>query len=143
MANRGRSAGQHLVRRAAVIAPRRGEIWLADLRPTRGRKQSGRRPVLVLSIDAFNAGPAELIVVLPLTSMVRHIPLHVRISIGDGGVRNDSAILCEAIRSVTKERLISKCGAASREVMDSVADLAHSAGAVTVTARPTPGCGPS
>jgi mRNA interferase MazF len=43
---------------------RRGEIWLADLRPTRGREQIGRRPVLVLSIDFFHSGPADLIVVL-------------------------------------------------------------------------------
>ena len=27
--------------------PRRGEIWLANLNPTRGREQTGRRPVLV------------------------------------------------------------------------------------------------
>jgi mRNA interferase MazF len=51
-----------------MASPRRGEIWLAGLRPTRGREQSGRRPVLVLSVDFFNAGPADLVVVLPLTS---------------------------------------------------------------------------
>src|SRR5436190_16067772 len=75
--------------------PHRGEIWLADLRPTRGREQTGRRPALVLSVDFFNAGPADLIVVLPLTSTQRDIPLHVKVKKGDGGTRNDSAILCE------------------------------------------------
>ena len=102
--------------------PHRGEIWLADLRPTRGREQSGRRPVLVLSVDFFNAGPADLIVVLPLTSTQRDIPLHVRLKKGDGGTRNDSSILCEAIRSVSKERLISRWGVLSREVMAEVED---------------------
>src|SRR5438552_2003210 len=81
----------------------RGEIWLADLRPTRGREQTGRRPVLVLSVDFFNAGPADLIVVLPLTSTQRDIPLHVKVSKGDGGTKNDCVILCEAMRSVSKE----------------------------------------
>src|SRR6059058_5903713 len=90
--------------------PHRGEIWLADLRPTRGREQTGRRPVLVLSVDFFNAGPADLIVVLPITSTQRDIPLHVKVKKGDGGRRNDSAILCEAIRSVSKDRLISQSG---------------------------------
>src|SRR5213593_2365196 len=94
--------------------PHRGEIGLADLRPTRGREQTGRRPVLVLSVDFFNAGPANLIVVLPLTSTQRDIPLHVKVKKGDGGTRNDSAILCEAIRSVSKDRLISD-GAFSRK----------------------------
>jgi len=102
--------------------PHRGEIWLADLRPTRGREQTGRRPVLILSVDFFNAGPADLVVVLPLTSTQRGIPLHVKVSKGDGGTRNDSAILCEAIRSVSKDRLISKWGALPREVIAEVED---------------------
>ena len=105
-----------------MAEPHRGEIWLADLHPTRGREQSGRRSVLVLSVDFFNAGPADLIVILPLTSTLRDIPLHVRIRKGDGGTRNDSAILCEAIRSISKDRLISQWGTLSpgaiREVED-------------------------
>jgi mRNA interferase MazF len=105
-----------------MAEPRRGEIWLADLHPTRGREQTGRRPVLVFSSDFFNAGPADLIVVLPLTSTQRDIPLHVKISKGDGGTRNDSAILCEAIRSISKERLISRWGALSREAIAEVED---------------------
>src|SRR2546422_9869594 len=105
-----------------MAEPRRGEIWLADFHPTRGREQTGRRPVLVLSVDFFNAGPADLIVVLPLTSTQRDIPLHVKISKGDGGTRNDSAILCEAIRSISKDRLISRWGALSREAVAEVED---------------------
>jgi mRNA interferase MazF len=105
-----------------MAEPRRGEIWLADLHPARGREQAGRRPVLVLSADFFNAGPADLIVVLPLTSTQRDIPLHVKISKGDGGTRNDSAILCEAIRSISKDRLISRWGALSREAIAEVED---------------------
>src|SRR6266481_3503862 len=97
--------------------PRRGEIWQADLRPTRGREQAGRRPVLVLSVDFFNAGPADLVVVLPLTSTQRDIPLHVNVRKGDGGTRNDSVILCEAIRSLSKDRFISRCGVLSHEAL--------------------------
>jgi mRNA interferase MazF len=102
--------------------PRRGEIWLADLRPTRGREQAGRRPVLVLSVDFFNAGPADLIVVAPLTSTQRDIPLHVRISKGDGGIRSDSSILCEAIRSISKDGLTSRWGTVSQQAIANVED---------------------
>ena len=49
------------------VIPARGEIWLADLAPTRGREQSGLRPVLILSIDDFNEGPADLVIVVPKT----------------------------------------------------------------------------
>src|SRR6266581_935915 len=102
--------------------PHRGEIWLANLNPTRGREQTGRRPVLVLSVDSFNAGPAALVVVLPITSTLRDIPLHVKIRKGDGGTRNDSAILCDAIRSISKDRLISRWGLLSREGITEVED---------------------
>jgi len=102
--------------------PHRGEIWLADLRPTRAREQTGRRPVLVLSVDFFNAGPADLVVVLPLTSTQRDIPLHVTVRKGQGGIRNDSVVLCDAIRSVSKERLISRWGVVSKEAMSEVED---------------------
>ncbi len=102
--------------------PRRGEVWLADLNPTLGREQRGRRPVLVVSVDLFNSGPADLIVVLPLTSTLRDIPLHVRIDEGDGGTTSESVVMCEAVRSVSKERLISKWGMLSRAAMAEVED---------------------
>jgi mRNA interferase MazF len=78
--------------------------------------------VLVFWVDFFNAGPADLVVILPLTSTQRDIPLHVKVSKGDGGTRNDSAILCEAIRSVSKDRLISRWGMLPHEVMAEVED---------------------
>jgi mRNA interferase MazF len=78
--------------------------------------------VLVLSVDFLNAGPADLVVVLPLTSTQRDIPVHVNVTKGDGGARNDSVILCEAIRSVSKDRLISRWGILSQEVMAEVED---------------------
>lgn len=48
--------------------PLRDEVWLADLHPIRGREQTGERPVLIVSTDRFHQGPAELVVVLPVTS---------------------------------------------------------------------------
>ena len=45
---------------AAVL---RGEIYWADLDPTQGSEQAGRRPVLVLSEDVFNARSGTVIAV--------------------------------------------------------------------------------
>ncbi len=41
----------------------RGEIRWADLNPTRGREQAGRRPVLILSNDVFNERSGTVIAV--------------------------------------------------------------------------------
>ena len=100
-------------KQAPVTAPARGEVWLAELDPTRGHEQAGRRPTLVLSDDVFNFGPAGLVIVLPITSTLRRIPSHIRLSPPDGGLKAESAVLCEAIRSVSQERLIRRIGSVS------------------------------
>jgi mRNA-degrading endonuclease toxin of MazEF toxin-antitoxin module len=46
---------------------RRGEIWVVGLDPAEGHEQKGRRPVLVISPDAFNR-VTKVPVVLPITS---------------------------------------------------------------------------
>ena len=103
-------------------APARGEIWLADLNPTRGHEQTGRRPVLVVSEDLFNHGPAGLVIVLPLTSTLGNVPSHVPVHPPEGGVKGPSAILCEAVRSVSVERLVGRWGALGRQTMAAVED---------------------
>jgi mRNA-degrading endonuclease toxin of MazEF toxin-antitoxin module len=46
---------------------KRGEIWLVELDPTQGHEQKGRRPVLIVSPEAFNR-VTKVPVVLPITS---------------------------------------------------------------------------
>ena len=41
--------------------PSRGDIWLIDLNPTRGRQQAGKRPCLVTSVDLFNRPLAKIV----------------------------------------------------------------------------------
>lgn len=99
----------------------RGEIWVTELDPTRGREQQGTRPALVVSADPLNHGPAQLVVLVPLTRSDRGIPLHVKIDPPNGGVRGTSFAMCEAVRSVSKERLVRKWGkvdAATMHVVD-------------------------
>jgi mRNA interferase MazF len=85
--------------------PNRGEIWLADLNPIRGHEQAGTRPVLIISTNTFNHGPAGLVFVLPLTRTDRRIPIHVPLDPPEGGVSARSYILCDAVRSIAKDRL--------------------------------------
>lgn len=105
-----------------MSAPARGEIWLANLSPTRGHEQAGRRPVLVVSEDLLNQGPAGLVIALPVTSTVRPVPTHVPVKPPEGGLRNRSAILCEAVRSISTERLVARWGAVSARTMSEVED---------------------
>ena len=46
---------------------KRGEIWLVGLDPSEGHEQKGRRPVLIVSPEAFNQ-VTRVPVVVPITS---------------------------------------------------------------------------
>ena len=50
---------------------RRGEIWVANLNPPRGREIGKIRPVLIIQADELIQAGTALIVVLPLTTQVR------------------------------------------------------------------------
>ncbi len=88
--------------------PSRGDIWLADLGTGRGHEQAGQRPVLVVSDDAFNSGLAGLVMVVPLTSKAKksmNIPAHLRVVPPEGGLKTPSVVLCDQLRTISKDRL--------------------------------------
>jgi len=100
-----------------MLQPSRSEIWLINLDPIKGHEQSGIRPSLIVSTDYFNSGPSELIVIAPITTAQKNIPLHVEINPPEGGLKKKSFIKCDSIRSVTKERIIERWGIISDETM--------------------------
>lgn len=101
---------------------KRGEIWLANLSPTIGREQSGMRPVLITSSDYFNQGFAELIYAIPITSKDKKIRSHVSVLPPEGGLTMPSFIMCEAMRSISKQRLVKHLGVVAPETMHEVED---------------------
>ncbi len=106
-----------------VLLPSRGEIWPANLNPTFGHEQGGQRPVLIVSNNIFNHGPAGLVFVLPLTGTDRGIPVHIPVEPPEGGLTKRSYILCDAIRSISKKRLSPQAwGLLSPQTMRKVQD---------------------
>jgi mRNA interferase MazF len=101
--------------------PVRGEIWDVNLDPVLGHEQGGRRPVLVVSVDQFNQGPSGLVIVVPITSKDKRIRSQVAIEAGEGGLNTRSFAMCEAVRSVSLERLSGRRGVVSLETMAKVA----------------------
>jgi len=63
-----------------------------------------------------------LAVVLPMTTTIRNVPSHVPVSPPEGGLRNPSAVLCEAIRSISTERLVLRWGSVRANTMAAVED---------------------
>jgi mRNA interferase MazF len=100
----------------------RGEIWLADFAPVRGHEQGGKRPALIVSADPFNRGRSGLVIVLPVTGTDRGIPSHARIDPPEGGLTKVSYILCDQIRTLSRDRLERRTGAATATTMKEVED---------------------
>jgi mRNA interferase MazF len=98
----------------------RGDVWLVNLDPILGREQAGTRPALVFSVDGFNHGPADLVIVLPITSKNKHQPLHVGVTPPEGGLKLPSFVKCDDIRSISKLRLKQFYGRLSNETIAEV-----------------------
>ncbi len=101
-------------------SPARGEVWMVDFDPTKGHEPAGRRPALVISVDTFNSGPAELVIVLPITSKSKGVRSHVEVHPPEAGLTVKSFIKCEDVRSVAKERLFRRRGSVSSQTMGAV-----------------------
>lgn len=100
-------------------SPQRGEVWLADLDPTQGHEQAGRRPVLVLSVGTFNAA-SGLVTVLPVTSKPRALPTRIAIEPPEGGLSLPSFVIGEQVRTISLTRLSSRLGQVSATTLGEV-----------------------
>jgi mRNA interferase MazF len=106
----------------SVVQPLRGDVWDANFDPTIGREQAGVRPALVVSVNGFNEGPAELVVVVPLTRTERKVRWHVRIVPPEGGLTAESFVQCENVRAVSKARLKRHRGRVTLQTLEQIED---------------------
>jgi mRNA interferase MazF len=85
---------------------KRGDIYFAELSPTRGSEIAKRRPVIIVSNDANNR-VASTVTVVPVTSNVSKVyPFEVFLPAGDSGLPKDSKAQAQQVRTLAKERLV-------------------------------------
>ena len=100
---------------------KRGDIYYADLSPVTGSEQGGFRPVLIIQNDIGNRH-SPTVIVAPITAQVQkhRLPTHVRIQQAVQGIKRDSIVLLEQVRTIDKRRLDDKIGQLNKETMDAV-----------------------
>lgn len=101
----------------------RGEIYFVDLNPVEGREQAGKRPVLVLSIDAINKLPLVVTAVIGTkgANITQDYPTNVRVSPEESGLPMETVFLCFQLRSLDARRFPpSPSGRVSEMVMKKV-----------------------
>jgi mRNA-degrading endonuclease toxin of MazEF toxin-antitoxin module len=78
----------------------RGDIYLVSLDPTRGHEQQGRRPVLVVSPDAFNH-LTKVPIVVPITTGGNFArTAGFAVSLTDAGTRTKGVVRCDQPRAL-------------------------------------------
>lgn len=100
---------------------KRGELYYADLDPTFGSEQGGKRPVLIVQNDVGNYySPTTIIAALTTNIQHKHaLPTHQLVRARDG-LRFDSIILLEQVRVIDKMRLMTCIGVLDEYEMQAV-----------------------
>ena len=103
----------------------RGEIYLADLRPSVGSEQDGIRPVLILQNNVGNRfSPTVIAAAITSRRTKPRLPTHVLV--GEiPGMYPDSIILLEQIRTLDKTRLKDYIGSLAPDTMREVDRAIH------------------
>jgi len=90
---------------------KRGDMFYADLSPVVGSEQGGIRPVLIVQNDTGNKY-SPTVIAAAITSQVgkNRLPTHIEIDSKEVGLKTDSVVLAEQIRTIDKSRLKEKIG---------------------------------
>lgn len=88
------------------MAMQRGDVYFVNLNPVQGREQAGDRPVVVVSVDAINALPLVVTVVVGTkgANIPREYPTNVRVAPEESGLPMETVFLGFQLRSLDPSR---------------------------------------
>lgn len=90
---------------------RRGDMFYADLSPVVGSEQGGIRPVIIVQNDVGNMhSPTVIAAAITSQKGKSKLPTHIEINSKRNGLKADSIVLAEQIRTIDKSRLKEKIG---------------------------------
>lgn len=99
-----------------MAAVARWDLYWVDLEPTLGSEQGGERPALIVSNDGFNAH-FPVVTVVPLTGARlkrrRTYPFEVQLPRGAAGNAEDSIVMPQQVRTISRMRLRERIGVLS------------------------------
>lgn len=90
---------------------KRGDMYYADLSPVVGSEQGGIRPVLIIQNDTGNKySPTVIAAAITSQTGKTKLPTHIEINAENVGLKSNSIVLTEQIRTIDKSRLKEKIG---------------------------------
>ena len=101
-----------------VRYPRRDEVWLIALDPSKGSEIKKTRPCLVISPDEMNEA-LQTVLVAPMTTTLRNYPTRVNLTF-----RNKlGQVALDQLRAIDRQRLVRKLGMVSSKTTDQVSTV--------------------
>lgn len=105
----------------ASMEVKKGDIYYADLRPVIGSEQGGIRPVLIIQNNRGNRfSPTVLVAAITSRIGKADIPTHVFLEKEWKGIRKDSVVMLEQLRTLDRSRLKTYIGCLEPETMQEV-----------------------
>lgn len=96
---------------AKVNIVRRGEVYLVNFDPTVGSEIKKTRPALVIQNDTANRySPITIVAAITSKFDDELYPTEVLISAGEGGLKQDSVVVFDQLRTIDKRRIVKKLG---------------------------------
>ena len=90
---------------------KRGDMFYADLSPVVGSEQGGIRPVLIIQNDLGNKySPTVIAAAITSQTNKTKLPTHIELGENMSGLKSNSVVLAEQIRTIDKSRLKEKIG---------------------------------
>ena len=99
----------------------RGEVRWAELNPTRGHEQAGRRPVVILSHNVFN-NRSGTVIAMALTSQPQQARFPLTYSLEPKQLRKPSWVKISQIRTLSVDRIGRKLGTVEPEQLAEIVD---------------------
>jgi mRNA interferase MazF len=95
----------------------RGDIFWADLNPTKGHEQAGNRPIVVLSEEVFNSRSGTVIAMI-ITSQEQRAGFPLTLELAGGLLPKRSWVKISQIRTLSVLRLGKKLARLAPEEVD-------------------------
>lgn len=84
----------------------KGDMFYADLTPVVGCEQGGIRPVLIIQNNIGNRhSPTVIVAAITSRTEKNYLPTHIRLCSKQYGLRQNSLVLLEQVRTVDRSRL--------------------------------------
>lgn len=96
---------------------RRGDIVWADFSRTRGREQAGQRPAVIVASNDYLESVPNLVIAVPVTTVDRGWPHHVRLGGAAMKLHKPSWALTEQPRTISRDRLARTAGGVDAECL--------------------------